>query len=88
MWLKAAGSTTGANVDVWILTMASLRKVEKLSVRKQNLVLEFIAVIAGKTLRAPFDCLQLRILTFKHQIHHIPYLFIYLLIQIVILKMI
>jgi toxic protein SymE len=54
MWLKAVGSTTGANVDVWILTMASLRKVEKLSVRKQKLVLEFIAVIAGKTLRAPF----------------------------------
>ncbi|WP_200921627.1 hypothetical protein [Citrobacter portucalensis] len=52
MWLKTTRSTTGANVDVWILTMASLRKVGKQSVRKQKLVLEFIAVIAGMTLRA------------------------------------
>jgi toxic protein SymE len=29
--------------------MTSLRKVEKLSARKQKQVLEFIAVIAGKT---------------------------------------
>ena len=58
-WLKAAGFDTGTRVDVRVMQgcivlttqMKSLRKVEKLSARKQKQVLEFIAVIAGKTLK-------------------------------------
>ena len=45
-WLKAAGFDTGTDVDVRV--MQSLRKVEKLSARKQKQVLEFIGVITGK----------------------------------------
>lgn len=64
-WLEAAGFATGTKVEVRVmagcivLTAAepvpeleeAMRRVEKLSARKQKQVREFIGVIAGKAVR-------------------------------------
>ncbi|QDI10514.1 Putative endoribonuclease SymE [Klebsiella electrica] len=64
-WLEAAGFATGTKVEVRVmagcivLTAAepvpeleeAMRRVEKLSARKQKQVREFIGVIAGKAAR-------------------------------------
>jgi toxic protein SymE len=61
-WLEAAGFATGAKVEVRVMAGCivltaiepepeleeAMRKVEKLSARKQKQVREFIGVIAGK----------------------------------------
>ncbi|WP_434666116.1 endoribonuclease SymE [Klebsiella sp. B345] len=65
-WLEAAGFTTGTKVDVRVMDgcivltaidpepklEAAMRRVEKLSARKQKQVQEFIGVIEGKGARA------------------------------------
>ncbi|EOV9675385.1 endoribonuclease SymE [Cronobacter turicensis] len=51
-WLEEAGFPTGTDADVRVMpgciVITALRRVCKLSVRKQQQVQEFIEVIAGK----------------------------------------
>lgn len=65
-WLEAAGFATGTKVEVRVMAgcivltavepepelEAAMRRVEKLSARKQKQVREFIGVIAGKRVRS------------------------------------
>ncbi|EPA1382426.1 endoribonuclease SymE [Raoultella ornithinolytica] len=65
-WLETAGFATGTKVEVRVMAgcivltavepepelEAAMRRVEKLSARKQKQVREFIGVIAGKRVRS------------------------------------
>ena len=65
-WLDAAGFATGTKVEVRVMAgcivltavepepelEAAMRRVEKLSARKQKQVREFIGVVSGKSGRA------------------------------------